>query len=112
MTAPTAEPTAGRMQGTGDAEAARQRALFMVDARLVRAGLTLVAVGSAVSAVGGLIVATALGAAARRWVRAQEVPPGEVAARRLDQLRAAMAAGTGEWRAREPLVHSPTGTDR
>ncbi|MGN6332224.1 MAG: hypothetical protein ACTHOD_11305 [Motilibacteraceae bacterium] len=75
--------------------------MLEVDARLVRAGLTLVAVGSAVSGVGGLLVVTALGLAARRWARAQEVPPSELAARRLAQLRAAMAAGTNEWHAQQ-----------
>ena len=91
-------------------ESARARAVFEVDARLVRAGVTLVAVGSAVSAVGGLLVASALGIAARRWVRAQEVPPSEVAARRLAQIRAALAAGSDEWRAREAVVHTPMPT--
>ncbi|MGN6243235.1 MAG: hypothetical protein ACTHQ3_06115 [Motilibacteraceae bacterium] len=72
--------------------------MLEVDLRLVRTGLTLVAVGSAVSGVGGLLVVTALGLAARRWARAQEVPPSELAARRLAQLRSAVAAGTHEWR--------------
>jgi hypothetical protein len=79
-----------------------------VDARLVRAGLTLVAVGSAMSGVGGLIVVTALGLAARRWARAQEVPPSELAARRLAQLRAAVAAGTSEWHAQTSPSATPS----
>lgn len=91
--------TALGMGTTGAATAGWTRPVFAVDARLVRTGLTLVAVGSAVSGVGGVLVVTALGLAARRWARAQEVPPGEQAARRLAQLRAAMAAGRNEWQA-------------
>ncbi|HEU4566447.1 MAG TPA: hypothetical protein VFR99_00330 [Marmoricola sp.] len=80
--------------------------MLEVNPRLVRTGLTLVAVGSAVSGVGGLLVVGALGLAARRWARAQEVPPSELAARRLAQLRAAVAAGTDEWRAQTPAGSS------
>jgi hypothetical protein len=74
------------------------RPTLEVNARLLRGGVILLAVGGFIWLIGALLSATALGQAAQRWVAQLEESPSEMAHRRLHQAKVAAAAGSKAWR--------------
>ena len=62
------------------------------------AGAVLIGLGSLLGLAGLAISATALAAAARRYVNNMEVPPSELAKQNLAKARAAASAGASAWR--------------
>ena len=69
-----------------------------LNSRLLLSGVLLMGIGGVIGLVGLAVGSSAVLAAGRRWVRQMEVPPGELAKRKLAQARAATAAGVGAWR--------------
>lgn len=61
------------------------------------AGFALVAAGGLISLCGMGISGTAMVAAIRRWMLAQQEPPSAVMKRKIAQARAATAAGASAW---------------
>jgi hypothetical protein len=64
---------------------------------LLVGGGVLVGVGGLLALSGALLVGTALVSASRRWMRALEQPPSEIAKIKLRQARAATSAGAKAW---------------
>ncbi|AUG78154.1 hypothetical protein CFP65_3358 [Kitasatospora sp. MMS16-BH015] len=71
---------------------------FQVNRHLLAAGAALTGVGAMIGLAGTVIVGVALASAGRGWVQQLETPPGELAARTLNQARAASMAGLDAWR--------------
>ena len=69
-----------------------------VNKSLLTTGAVLVAVGGAVAFAGMALGAAAVFAAARDLMRNMEVPPREMAVRRLRQAKEASLAGAQAWR--------------
>jgi hypothetical protein len=61
-------------------------------------GLVLLCVGGVLWLVGAVLSAITLFQAGRSWVAHWEQSPSEMASRRLEQLKAAAAAGSKAWR--------------
>ncbi len=60
-------------------------------------GMALMAAGGLISLCGIAVSGTAVVAAARRWVLAQEEPPSAIVKRKIAQAKAATAAGANAW---------------
>jgi hypothetical protein len=71
--------------------------LGSVSSKAMMAGFALVATGGLISLCGMAISGTAAITAIRRWLMAQEEPPGAVVKRKLGQARAATSAGASAW---------------
>jgi hypothetical protein len=65
---------------------------------LVVAGAVLIGVGGVLGATGILLGTYAVVNASRDWMKQLEVPPGELARRKLHQARVASAAAAEAWR--------------
>jgi hypothetical protein len=81
----------------------------VVNRNLLLGGVTLMTVGGILVMAGGLVTTLAAVQAGRRWVQTWEEPPSELARRRWDQARSAVAAGADTWRNSRPSATSPTG---
>lgn len=65
---------------------------------LAVAGAVLIGVGGVLGATGILLGTYAVATATRDWMKQLEVPPGEIARRKLHQARLASAAAAEAWR--------------
>ena len=83
-------------------------ATFQVHGGLLITGAVLAGVGSLLGLAGLAISGAALADATRRWVRALETPPSELAKQQLAKARAATAAGASARRdgAAQPAARS------
>ncbi|MGK4581583.1 hypothetical protein [Kitasatospora sp. HPMI-4] len=72
---------------------------FQINRGMLTAGAALTGIGALIGLTGTVLVGVALASAGRGWVRQMETPPGELAARTLQQARAASQAGLEAWRA-------------
>jgi hypothetical protein len=61
------------------------------------AGMALMAAGGLISLCGMAVSSTALAAAIRRWVVAQQEPPSMIVKRKIAQAKEAAAAGASAW---------------
>ena len=61
------------------------------------AGMALMAAGGLISLCGVAVSGTALAAAARRWVLAQQEPPSAIVKRKIAQVKEAATAGANAW---------------
>ena len=64
-------------------------------------GAVLIGAGGVLLATGVLLGTYAVATATRQWVKQLEVPPSELARRRLHQTRSASAAAATAWRNQE-----------
>ncbi|GEM_PF-1611560 len=60
-------------------------------------GFALVATGGLISLCGAGITGTAIVNTVRRWIMAQQEPPGAIIRRKIAQARAATVAGASAW---------------
>jgi hypothetical protein len=60
-------------------------------------GAALLGAGGMIAFSGLIIGGTAVISAARRWYQTQDVPPAQVVKHKLDQTKAATAAGASAW---------------
>ncbi len=60
-------------------------------------GVALVATGGLISLCGMGISGTAAFSAIRRWIMAQQEPPGQIVKRKISQAKAATMAGANAW---------------
>jgi hypothetical protein len=70
---------------------------------LLVGGIILLGAGGLLGFTGMVLVSSALLSASRRWIDQLEQPPSEIARRRLQQARAAAAAGASAWRNESPI---------
>ncbi|GAA1223365.1 hypothetical protein GCM10009665_12050 [Kitasatospora nipponensis] len=71
---------------------------FQPNRKLLAAGLALGGLGAVAGLTGTVLIGVALATAGRGWVRQLDTPPGERAARALQQAKAASQAGVDAWR--------------
>ncbi len=74
------------------------RPALSVNRKLLRSGVVLLFAGSALWLTGAALSATVLAQVAKQWLNQLEESPSEMAQRRLQQLKAAAAAGSNAWR--------------
>jgi hypothetical protein len=74
------------------------RPAIEVDRTMLGSGLVLLCVGGVLWLLGAVISAVTVFKAGRDWIAHWEQSPSEMAYRRLDQLKAAAAAGSKAWR--------------
>ena len=67
------------------------------NSRALIVGMALVATGGLISLCGMGISGTAAVNAFRRWIMAQQEPPGQIVKRKISQAKAATAAGASAW---------------
>lgn len=67
------------------------------NSRALIVGIALVATGGLISLCGMGISGTAAINALRRWIMAQQEPPGQIVKRKISQAKAATAAGASAW---------------
>ncbi len=79
---------------------------FKLNSTPVIVGACLVGAGGLIGFTGMIIGGAAMVAAARQWFRELEVPPSEVVKQKLDQTRAATAAGASAWKAHNAMQHA------
>ena len=89
--------------------AAEQNAV--VSRNLLLGGVVLMTVGGILVLAGGLVTTVVAVQAGRRWVQSWEEPPNELARRRWDQARSAVAAGAQNWRNSRPAAETITGVE-
>ena len=70
---------------------------FELDRSAMRSGVVLLCVGGALWLVGAVLSTITVVKAGRSWVDQWDESPSEMAARRLEQLKAAAAAGSKAW---------------
>jgi hypothetical protein len=68
---------------------------------ILAGGAVLIAAGGVLVATGVLLGTYAVATATRQWMKQFEVPPSELARRKLHQARLASAAAATAWRNRE-----------
>jgi hypothetical protein len=95
---PITRPLRQRMKGivVGDVDVSRPR--LHLNRGLVVAGAVLIGVGGVLGATGILLGTYAVVNASRDWMSQLEVPPGEIARRKLQQARMASVAAADAWR--------------
>jgi hypothetical protein len=70
---------------------------FHVDSAPMIASACLVGVAAIIGMTGMIVGGSALISATRQWLRELEVPPSEVVKQKLNQTKAATAAGASAW---------------
>jgi hypothetical protein len=75
-----------------------RRPAFEVNTSLLRGGAVLFGIGACVALAGATLSALTLVDATRRWIQELDESPREMAHRRWEQGRSALAAGAGVWR--------------
>jgi len=74
------------------------RPTLHLNRRLMVGGAALIGAGGVLAATGILLGTYAVVTATRQWMKQLEVPPSEIARRRLHQARSAGAAAAEAWR--------------
>jgi hypothetical protein len=74
------------------------RPAFDVNRSLLGSGVALLCVGGVLWLGGAALSAAALLLAGRKWVEQWDESPSEIAHRRMEQVKAAAAAGSQAWR--------------
>jgi len=70
---------------------------FRPDTRMLGLGASLIGAGALLGAAGAGVLLATLTRAGRSWMNSWEVPPSELAARRLRQAQTAAQAGRDAW---------------
>ncbi|MGZ4590909.1 MAG: hypothetical protein ACXV3C_09150 [Actinomycetes bacterium] len=92
------------MSGSGS------RPVLEINRTMLRNGIGLMGVGGLLWFTGASMTTVALGQAARKYVQQLDESPGEMARRRMAQLRVAAAAGSDAWRRHDlPAQRSRSG---
>jgi hypothetical protein len=68
-----------------------------VNSKALIAGFALVVTGGLISMCGMGISGTAMVSAIRRWIMSQQEPPSAMMKRKINQVKAATAAGASAW---------------
>jgi hypothetical protein len=71
---------------------------FEINRAGIRSGLVLLCVGGVLWLAGAVLSSITVFRAGRAWVALWEQSPSEIAAHRLEQMKAAAAAGSKAWR--------------
>ncbi len=71
---------------------------IQINTRQIVGGSILMGIGGVIALAGAVMAGTALVAAYRERVRQMEVPPSVLARQNWERVKAATAAGLGEWR--------------
>ncbi|GAA5003434.1 hypothetical protein [Kitasatospora paranensis] len=71
---------------------------FQVNRSLLATGAVLSGVGTVLALTGTALLVTALASAGRGWVQQLETPPSAMAAKAMQQAKAASLAGMEAWR--------------
>jgi hypothetical protein len=75
-----------------------RRPSFEIDRSTLSSGIVLLCVGGVLWLIGAVLSAITVYRAGRSWVDGWEESPSEMASHRLDQFKAAAAAGSKAWR--------------
>jgi hypothetical protein len=70
---------------------------FQMDSTPMIVGACLIGAGTIIGMTGLIVGGTAIISATRQWFRELEVPPSEVVKQKLNQTKAATAAGASAW---------------
>jgi hypothetical protein len=95
---PITRPLRQRMKGIVVADVDVSRPRLHLNRGLVVAGAVLIGVGGVLGATGILLGTYAVVNASRDWMSQLEIPPGEIARRKLQQARMASVAAADAWR--------------
>ena len=95
---PITRPRRQRMKGIVVADVDMSRPTLHLNRGVVVAGALLIGVGGVLGATGILLGTYAVLNASRDWMSQLEVPPSEIARRKLHQARRASVAAADAWR--------------
>ncbi|WP_345697830.1 hypothetical protein [Kitasatospora terrestris] len=72
---------------------------FQVNRSMLGGGVVLTGLGAVIGLAGTALVCYSLASAGRGWMQQMDTPPSELAARAINQARAASLAGLEAWKA-------------